>query len=307
MTREVLWERLANRTRNLVVDWGKLHSARPPILFHYTSASGLLGILRSQRLWATNSRFMNDPTEIAYALRLLREVAPAEIDTFQSKALEPLKKRLSRIFDDYEKDARVYVTCFCRQGDLLSQWRGYGAVGGGYAVGLAALNLGEFEIRPKDFGRPKPILRRVIYQRTDQERFVKAWIRLLSEAKLKRQFFPSVWFNFMTFLAEMMNCYKDPAYEQEDEWRLIQFGRVNGREIVKADFRENAGRIVPYVALDVTARKGQHKKRLPIEVVRFGPTLEPRTTRRAMELLCGAHGYSIPPLIIEKSVIPFTG
>src|ERR1019366_1397698 len=36
-------------------------------LFHYTTAAGLLGILRSSSLWATDLHFLNDAQEAIYA------------------------------------------------------------------------------------------------------------------------------------------------------------------------------------------------------------------------------------------------
>jgi hypothetical protein len=34
--------------------------------YHYTDAAGLIGILTSHRLWATDIRFLNDPSEGRY-------------------------------------------------------------------------------------------------------------------------------------------------------------------------------------------------------------------------------------------------
>ena len=51
-----------------------LHAKRPRVLYHYTDAAGLLGMLKSQRVWATNTRFLNDPTEGDYAAAVVREV-----------------------------------------------------------------------------------------------------------------------------------------------------------------------------------------------------------------------------------------
>jgi len=42
--------------------------AKRASLFHYTDAGGLLGILRSSNLWATELRFLNDTQEAVYAL-----------------------------------------------------------------------------------------------------------------------------------------------------------------------------------------------------------------------------------------------
>ena len=48
--------------------------ARPeeeaPALFHYTDAAGLLGILKSRSLWATDFRSLNDASEMHYGMDL---------------------------------------------------------------------------------------------------------------------------------------------------------------------------------------------------------------------------------------------
>jgi len=295
--------RLQRQARNLVNDWYRLHSKRPQVLYHYTTARGLMGLLETNRIWATNSRFTNDPTEIEYATRLVAEVAVNELAGDASKSAQRLRKQICDIVERYERHARVYVSCFCTDGDLLSQWRGYGAVGGGYSIGLLAKHLGETEIT----NPPQPILRQVVYDRRIQERFVRKWVRLLRQARGRRVHLNLETYFFGLFLSECLNCYKDPAYEEENEWRVIQFGRVSDEEVMRPSFREGSGRILPYLALDLTHRAGHYKGRLPVRVVRFGPTLEPRTTKRSLELLCSAHGYSPRRLSILKSEIPFTG
>jgi hypothetical protein len=40
----------------------------PATLYHYTSVDGLLGILRSKRIWATDIRFLNDRSEFFHAM-----------------------------------------------------------------------------------------------------------------------------------------------------------------------------------------------------------------------------------------------
>lgn len=43
------------------------------VLYHYTSVTGLQGILQSNRLWATAAYFMNDSSEIEYGCQLVRQ------------------------------------------------------------------------------------------------------------------------------------------------------------------------------------------------------------------------------------------
>jgi hypothetical protein len=38
----------------------------PAILYQYTDATGLMGILQSGAVWATDARFLNDAAELEY-------------------------------------------------------------------------------------------------------------------------------------------------------------------------------------------------------------------------------------------------
>ncbi len=47
------------------------------LLSHYTSEAGLIGVVRSQSLWATDFLSLNDATEFVFALRRLYDEALA--------------------------------------------------------------------------------------------------------------------------------------------------------------------------------------------------------------------------------------
>lgn len=79
------------------------------LLFHYTSFEKLFSILDNDSFWASRSRFSNDSTED----KLLGE--------------NWLKK------EQYYGDN--YILCFCKEDDVLSQWRGY-CPQGGATIGL---------------------------------------------------------------------------------------------------------------------------------------------------------------------------
>ena len=57
----------------------------PELLYHYTTAVGLEGILTTGDLWATNALYLNDATEITHFLNLLRQ----EVDVFLRGHLSP--------------------------------------------------------------------------------------------------------------------------------------------------------------------------------------------------------------------------
>ena len=302
-------------TRRLAEQWVSLHRKRPQYLYHYTNAQGLLGMLQSNRIWATNSRFMNDPTEITYATHLVREIMGSALLKEDTRWLGKLKDQVSTFLNEYENNAKVYIACFCTRGDLLSQWRGYGAVGGGYAIGFSGKHIGAKEIT--SFDQPEPILRKVIYDRLMQERLVSDWLRglsILAQARRKKpkqtkanQRFNEAWGTFQMFLSECLNCFKDPAYREEQEWRVIQFGRSAMRDVLKASFRSAGARVIPYVELDFRLAKGPYRGKLPAKLISYGPTLDPRVAERSLRLLCEAHGYSERRLTIRRSGVPFTG
>jgi len=282
--------------------WQGESKKRPSILYHYSRATGLSGILESACLWATDSRFTNDPSEMSYACRIARET----VEKGYRRPLKLIPEVREYILDEinqYEADARVYIACFCARGDLLSQWRGYGADGGGYSLGFDAGSMRAFEKAYK----PYAVLRRVLYNPDAQRRWFDRWLRILNEACLQgdknaasRRTEDAVWWKYMMFFSEWINCVKEPAYREEEEWRLIAFGRVNRIVVHKPSFRATSCHVVPYVRLGVG-----RQKRLPLREIRFGPTLEPKLTERSIRLLLEHHGYK--KVGIKSSKVPYRG
>src|SRR5262245_58881475 len=144
-------------------------------LFHYTTAEGLLGIIRDCCLWATHADFSNDTSECKLIVQHLKPVLEAEHSEIIPKLsevgiLKPelLQKHGTGFFDTQAQKTietilmsinnldPIYITSFCihdkeseaeqYQHGLLSQWRGYAR--GGFAIefdeyGLGALNQEE--------------------------------------------------------------------------------------------------------------------------------------------------------------------
>src|SRR5262249_30846819 len=55
---------------------GEVATATPPrVLYHYTSWSGLRGILKTQRMWATAHNCTSDPAELVSANEVIRAAA----------------------------------------------------------------------------------------------------------------------------------------------------------------------------------------------------------------------------------------
>lgn len=111
----------------------------PPTLYHYTTAPGLLGILRSESIWATNARYLNDTSELVYGRGLVSRIIDEQVrrmEGHQKKWLADFVGVVDRAFETTD----TYIACFCEGPDLLNQWRAYGS-GRGFAMGFSAPRL----------------------------------------------------------------------------------------------------------------------------------------------------------------------
>ena len=127
------------------------------LLYHYTSESGLQGIIESDRIWATHIRFLNDYTEFRQAFRdkyveafvdAFREGMRKDIDHLAASVIGGVlaKRNHSVILETIEGSAARNETFVCSftsslqdgfdPGDRLSQWRGYSHSSQGFSLGF---------------------------------------------------------------------------------------------------------------------------------------------------------------------------
>jgi len=113
----------------------------PDVLYHYTGQAGLIGIVEKAELWATKIQYMNDATEFGLALGMARQ----ELQTIISASTAPPQHRAacSRLQESLSglEDINIFAACFCENGDLLSQWRGYTGGAAGYSIGFDSDSL----------------------------------------------------------------------------------------------------------------------------------------------------------------------
>jgi hypothetical protein len=65
--------------------WVQRHRNPPDLLFHYTTSQGLLGIVQTNNLWATNISYMNDTSELTLACRMTREILDERVSSEDSE------------------------------------------------------------------------------------------------------------------------------------------------------------------------------------------------------------------------------
>lgn len=118
----------------------------PDKLWHYTSVQGFQGIVTSKKIFATDTRFLNDREEFTHALKIAGEVVEETPEFVANKfpAREYLKKAVDLAFRTGPLQPgrlQVFVAAFSAAEDQLSQWRGYsrGSSGASLAFDLKAL------------------------------------------------------------------------------------------------------------------------------------------------------------------------
>jgi len=111
------------------------------LIYHYTSAEGLKGIINEQAIHCTNCLFLNDLKEYFLVVHLLKNNFNAVcIDEDTSLCLKASLTRLldmtETLFIGLKEYSAAYISSFSSKGDLLSQWRGY-CPNGGYSLGFS--------------------------------------------------------------------------------------------------------------------------------------------------------------------------
>lgn len=295
-------------------------------LFHYTTAKGLKGIVENNELWATSVYFLNDTSEITYGYGLLAEVlrdwiavnSRPEGSLSLQLALE-LQRSFGADLLSRTVISPIYVSCFCEEDNLLSQWRAYGQ-SGGYSVGFKLPEHGA-----RGGVKPEPCiytarLVKVEYERQKQLSRCRAIVDellpifddpALPEA-LQAVDTDSV-FGYSTMrravaeiLSEEIMGFKNKAFDVEKEWRLVtrqrdflkQSNDDGGKTPVPVYFRPSRGMTVPYVKLVPSEAEGK----LPINFVRSGPTLEKVAAWLGIRMLLDKHEFR--GVRVEGSDIP---
>jgi hypothetical protein len=279
-----------------VVD-GALEPGSGP-LWHYTNADGLKGIVTTDRLWATDTAFLNDSAELVYgvdlALGAIRAIAGQGVSASTARLMAALGEPDSGILRPFlDESLRLFVTCFCSNDDLLSQWRAYGGRGhaGGYAIG---------------FQPPGPLpawaqsapryltLRKVIYDSAEQDRLATALVgplvEYLEQDPGDDTRVEAVTRELVNGIAELAAWCKHPAFEEEQEWRLTYQPSDGAGKELPVLHRPADGLLVPYVELQVPRSVGERAEVLPIVSVRCGPSQDPDRKARGVRSLFEASG-----------------
>jgi len=260
-------------------------------LYHYTDAAGLIGIMRTKRIWASSIQHLNDTQEFAHAIGLIEEELnsrgryyydydPAsprwalkeEAREWFRRLDETLRNEISGL-----KDTTLYVASFSEHKDVLSQWRGYCRDGNGYSIGFMPSVLTE----PAKAGFR---LVKCVYDPKEQKGLCNALIdsyfeisqRPPSSKALLRSMQKLTWGTKFSILAAAM---KHESFREESEWRLVCAPERDHA----VHFRSGRFGIVPYLEVPLSSEN----QKVPVAELVVGPTADRRASLLGAEAVMG--------------------
>lgn len=223
--------------------------ATSPVVWHYTGAEGLLGILQSNRFWASDPIALNDRRELKYGF----DVIDREWNTMRNTvASEP---ELVEFVDDLLSESwqtslleSVFIVSASESCEIASQWLNY-AQTTGFAIGLERKRLwwpipsGSQSFRGTEVTKAPeiaPLWVSVDYDAAEQSRTARD---LLGSAIEAARTDPTSWTRDLLRMqfAIGVASFKHYAFAAEQEVRLA-VPRV-GQAV---NFRAASGRLIPY-------------------------------------------------------------
>jgi hypothetical protein len=302
-------------------------------VFHYSSAAGLLGMVSSGTVWASEASSLNDLAEVRQGWEAIRRVLPTlpggeGRELLESHAEQPLSGR-----------HEVFVFSASTAGDDANQWRLYAEGGRGYVleldgrVRLAPLSVIPAPERPKDgkgFGglnvgllfRNAALVTpwlHVIYEDHEVRAALTELIGLIETEQREllsspteedyavgRSLLRDESYSALTTLA---NLIKSPGFSGENEVRVVTTFFLNGDQV---NYRPGSNGIVGYATL--TAGPDGYTSgllrpeldapvptRLPLSSVRTGPLLSEEHTNTLRGFL---DRHELDGVAISHSTVP---
>ncbi|TKB06075.1 DUF2971 domain-containing protein [Desulforhopalus sp. IMCC35007] len=274
-------------------------------LYHYTGFTGLLGIVDSNALWASDIRYMNDSAELKHTADLIRTEITQRIAAGHPKP-NLLNQFLDWVIHRITNGHMLFASSFRSNGNLLSQWRGYSRLGKGVSLGfdpdyiLQCATQQSFQIG------------KCIYSCEAQQQLICQVIdavEALAEEHPKDldsrdpqndNAYHPIFHMIESDLLRIAAILKHPSFREEEEWRVVSpviTDYVNAAVL----FREGASMLVPYIEFNL-APAGNST--ITIEHIFLGPTPNITISMNSMTMYLSKHGIQ-PREGISYCQIPF--
>ena len=293
-------------------------------LFHYTTANGLMGILKSQTLWCTHARYLNDTNELAVGI--VDIIKPTLLEGFTEKIkthnnIQEDNIYISNMLEDYTWRIlnsvspiilkNVFLFSFCAhlqdtleyENGLLSMWRGYGK-DGGYSLVFNKEDLQHH--LPTEFN-PELHMYLSTFQKVsythgndDKSSLIDETKEMIDKIRNNPLDVKEVARAIMYFATH----YKDTAFREENEVRLaiiLQEQESAFKSGIRIQLMPDTLR--PYI--EFPEQKNEKKNFLPIERIIVGPHSDKEARAEALQMWLSQQEDPLSRIEVTYSDIPY--
>lgn len=265
-------------------------------LFHYTTISGLIGIIENNCFWLTNLNYMNDLSERNFACQVVKK---AITDLKESEEYpQDFREILKHVYINNEKEIDYYAACFTNDGDSLPMWCMYGKECG-VSIEIDLKKDFTFAVGPNCFFEDMIYEEEILYD------FVKETVDLYYQAYMDAQSEKDINMNIVKHdiaieLSKGVLCYidnfKHERFSHESETRLLY--RYNSGIEIKHRIKNNL--IASYI--EYPPKKLNENKLLPIISIMVGPGEEQELVKKSVRDFMKSKGYDVE---VKLSSIPY--
>ena len=217
------------------------------LVYHYCDNYKMANILSGKTLRMSDITKSNDYEEVKMFFPGILDAIEDEYrkDEFPLQYMDRTNRDALGKLLDWEYDILRYefdrggvtnfVVCFCEDGDVLSQWRGYADNGKGCSLGFSVKELGDYcntykgilRFEQVDYKTVKEINVTIVEEAMkvlNELRGLRNWIvenlPSLNEEKIDKMF--QYYFHQMISSVLMSSLkYKNETFKEEQEWRLF--------------------------------------------------------------------------------------
>lgn len=290
---------IKNITRKLFAD------SPQETLYHYTSFKGLLGIVESGVLWASDVRYMNDSAEMKHSADLIRDDV-----TRRMAGGHPNPKLLNQFLEwishRITNGHMLFGASFRSNGNLLSQWRSYSSLGKGVSLGFNPDHILQCA------GNQSFQVGKCIYAPAEQAELIRQTVDAVemiaqeygenndgNQSPATRSY-QAVFEKIESDLLCIAALLKHPSFQEEEEWRIVS-PVITDYVRSPVLFREGASMLVPYFEFKLTLAP---REPIPLEHIFLGPTPNISLSMNSLALYLAKRGIR-PRQGIRYCQIPY--
>lgn len=192
------------------------------MLYHYTDLRAFLSIVEKKALWLSSINGVNDYKEMLWMPELLNKAFDKAVYELPQLAKSPTeyRKTLDQLLTVLQRsELKPHICCFSSRKDSLSQWRAYSNDGTGVSLGFHRSSLKN--LNKNNYFKGEAL--EVIYNEDIQLQKIINTIKL----SLEEGFSKGINLDLMLQIVENTLTFKNPAFEEEEEFRVVKLATFN--------------------------------------------------------------------------------